>query len=494
MNSLDGSTEHTRPVSTETPAARSMISRCRTSRLAAWIRGLLQPSLVRRLLLAQLLLLALLWLIFIAYLLYQAQHDQSELAQDQRYDMILSVADSLADQPAQQLQSLGEIDRFQREAEGLEDEPEMRMSMLVRQGDRLLFASPGISSNVRNTRPGVIEKVLADGKKWSARSRVSARSGIQLTLVKPGNAINILLTFTSKGFLLLPLLISLPFLAMPAWLSLRLALRPWSRVTHEIGVRGPHDLSPLAFQPKHRELRPLVVNLNALLRRVHESTKREREFIADAAHELRTPLAAMCVNVEAMKTEASEGLRQELLDGMVRSGDRASRVVGQLLSLMRADVALARDVRLVALAPLAQERLAALSELAAARDVELSLDAQVGTFIMGEHESLVSMLDNLIENAIKYSEPGGTVSLRVALQRQVAVLTVADQGPGIAPELHARVFDRFFRVADQKHTGSGLGLAIVKSAIERHGAHITLGATPGGHGLLVTVTFPHAEV
>jgi signal transduction histidine kinase len=458
-----------------------------------WLRGLFQPSLVRRLLLAQLLLLVLLWLLFIVYLLYQSQHDQSELAQDQRYQMILSVADSLAGQPEQQLASLAEIDRFQRETESLEDEPEMRMSMLVRQGDRLIFVSPGTPAAIRNTRMGAIEKVATEGKAWRVRSLASARSGISVTLVKPANAINVLLAFTSRGFLLLPLLISLPFLAIPAWLSLRLALRPWRRVTQEIALRGPNDLSPLAFQPKHRELRPLVTNLNTLLKRVRESAKREREFIADAAHELRTPLAAMRVNVEALKTESSEGPRQELLDGMVRSGDRASRVVGQLLSLMRADVALASGKRPVALAPLVQDRLAALSGLAAARDVELDMEAQTGIFIAGDHESLVSMLDNLIENAIKYSPADGAVSIRVAQQGQLAVLTVADQGPGIAPELHARVFDRFFRVADQTQTGSGLGLAIVKSAAERHGAQITLGAAAGGSGLLVTVAFPLAE-
>ncbi len=459
----------------------------------AWIRGLFQPSLVGRLLLAQLVLLLLLWLLFIAFLLYQSQHDQSELAQDQRYHMILSVADSLADQPERQRMNLGEIDRFQRETESIEDEPEMRMSMLVRQGGRLLFVSPGTPASIRTTQMGVVEEVTAEGKAWRARSLASARSGIEVTLVKPGDAINVLLAFTSHGFLLLPLLISLPFLAVPAWLSLRLALRPWRRVTGEIAVRGPNDLSPLAFQSRHRELRPLVTSLNTLLGRVRESAKREREFIADAAHELRTPLAAMRVNVEALKTEPTEGLRQELLDGMVRSGDRASRVVGQLLSLMRADVAPASSIRLVALVPLVQDRMAALAGLAAARDVELDLEAQAGILVMGERESLVSMLDNLIENAIKYSPTDGTVSIRVAQQGPLAVLTVADQGPGIPPQLHARVFDRFFRVVDQTQTGSGLGLAIVKSAAERHGAQISLGVAAGARGLLVVVTFPRVE-
>ena len=458
------------------------------ARLAAW----LQPSLVRRLLLAQMLLLVMLWLLFIGFLLYQSQHDQSELVQDQRYEMILRVADSLADHPERQHQSLSDIDRFQRDTEGLEDEPQLRMSMLVRQGENLLFVSPRLPATIRNSRLGAIEKLPAGGKTWRARSLASPRSGVVVTLVKPANAVNVLLTFNSRGFLLLPLLISLPFLALPAWLSLRLALRPWSRVTQEIAARGPHDLSPLGFAPRHRELRPLVTNLNALLKRVRDSAKREREFIADAAHELRTPLAAMRVNVEALKTESAEGLRQELLDGMVRSGDRASRVVGQLLSLMRADLAPTHASCRVALAPLAQDRLAILSSLAAARDVELDLEAQADCVIVGEYESMVSMLDNLIENAIKYSPAGGMVSIHVARQADRTVLSVSDQGPGIAPQWHGRVFDRFFRTPDQTQTGSGLGLAIVKSAVDRHGGHIVLATAQGG-GLNVTVSFPSPE-
>ena len=459
----------------------------------AWLATLLQPSLVRRLLLAQMVLLVLLWLLFIGFLLYQSQHDQSELAQDQRYEMILRTADNLADQPERQRQSLSDIDRFQRDTEGLEDEPQMRMSMLVRQGEQLLFISPGLPDSIRNTRLGAIEKLPAGGKTWRARSVASPRSDVVVTLVKPANAINVLLTFTARGFLLLPLLVSLPFLAIPAWLSLRMALRPWSRVTEEIAARGPHDLSPLTFEPRHLELRPLVTNLNALLQRVHESARREREFIADAAHELRTPLAAIRINVEALKTEAAEGPRLELLNGMVSGGDRASRVVGQLLSLMRADLAPSHAARRLALVPLVQDRLAMLSGLAAVRNVELALDAQADCFILGEPESLGSMLDNLIENAIKYSPAEGTVCIQVARKAGITELTVSDQGPGIAPDLHTRVFDRFFRVPGQTQTGSGLGLAIVKSAVDRHGGRIALAAAAGGRGLMVTVSFPALE-
>ncbi|MFP5392778.1 MAG: histidine kinase dimerization/phospho-acceptor domain-containing protein [Gammaproteobacteria bacterium] len=273
------------------------------------LRRLLQPSLTRRLLLARLLLMVLLWLLLIVVLVYRSQHDESELAADARYRMILQAAAALQGEghSQRQQQVLAAIDRFQREADGIEDEPLMRISMLVRRHGALLYASPGTAPELRTRTPGAIEKVAAGGRLWRARTVADAASGIEVTLIKPAEAINVLFAFSSHGFLLLPLAISLPFLALPAWLSLALALRPWRRLNEEIAARGADELAPLAFRPAHRELRPLVDSLNALLARLREAAARERAFIADAAHELRTPLAAMRVNVEALQQEGSMG-------------------------------------------------------------------------------------------------------------------------------------------------------------------------------------------
>lgn len=464
--------------------------------LARWVwRRLLQPSLVRRLVLAQLLLLVLLWAGFIGLLLFEALHGGSGLDDVERFRMVLTVAETTAGDAERQQRSLAAIDRFQRHDEGMAEEPHLRMSMLVWQGERLVHASPGFTAPVRNQQPGVVETLEVNGQRWRARTERSAHSDLQVTLVTPGDGAQILLTFTSRGFLLMPLLISLPFLALPAWLSVRLALRPWRRVSAQIAARGPHDLTPLAFRPRHRELRPLVKSVNALLRRVRQSAERERSFIADAAHELRTPLAAMRVNVEALQVHAGSPQQRQLLAGLVSSGDRAARLAGQLLSLMRSDAnAMAADGRpatlVLELSALAQDRLAALAPLAAAQGVELELQADAQVPVAGEREGLVSMLDNLIDNAIKYSPPGGTVRLAVERTAHHARLTVADQGPGIAAQWQARVFDRFFRVPDQAASGSGLGLAIVRSVVERHRGKVTLGTPANGPGLLVTVTLP----
>ena len=139
------------------------------------------------------------------------------------------------------------------------------------------------------------------------------------------------------GLVIVPIVISAMLLVIPAWLAARVVLRPWRRLNDEIAERGPNDLAPLSFGPRQQELRPLVHSVNALLERVREGAQRERRFIADAAHELRTPLSAMRVNVEALQRRVTDPGSSELLDGMVQSGDRAARLVAQLLRLMRTD-------------------------------------------------------------------------------------------------------------------------------------------------------------
>lgn len=461
-----------------------------------WLR-LLQPSLVGRLVLVQLLLLLLLWAGFIGLLMFETLHGGSGLDNMERFRMVLSIADATAEDTHRQQRSLAAIDRFQRHEEGMADEPQLRMSMLVWRGEQLVYASPGLAAPMRNERLGVVETLDAGGQRWRARTEASAHSDLQVTLVTPGDGPLILLTFNSRGFLLTPLLISLPFLALPAWLSVRLALRPWRRVSAQVAARGPHDLTPLPFRPRHRELRPLVKSVNALLRRVRRSAERERGFIADAAHELRTPLAAMRVNVEALQMQGTGSPRErQLLAGLVSSADRAARLASQLLSLMRSDATAAGTVNphttlpRLSLNELAQDRLAALAPLAVVSGVELELQADMPVAVAGEREGLVSMLDNLVDNAIKYSPRGGTVRLTVERAAGHALLTVADQGPGIASQWHARVFDRFFRLPDQAASGSGLGLAIVRSVVERHCGHVALGTPATGQGLLVMVTLP----
>ncbi|MCM2567344.1 ATP-binding protein [Janthinobacterium kumbetense] len=458
-------------------------------RLWAMLR---RPTLVRRLMMAQMLMLTVLWSLAVAYVLFEGTSEASNVTRGVLH-AIISVADNLADQPVRQEQSLRAIDEALREEFEMGKVPELAPRILVWREGKLVYKSPNAPSGIRSAGPEQMEVVYVKGQAW--RSRSLAEGATRVTVLEVGGAWQFFITINSRGYYLLPLLISLPFLLVPAWLSIRLAMRPWRKVAQEVAARGPQDLRPLTFKPPHGELAALVDNINALLQRVDASAARERSFIADATHELRTPLAAMRVNVEALQGQAHDARQQELLDGILNSGNRAARLVGQLLQLTRSEVQAGGGElpRRQALDTLLQDRLAALSGLAQAGDIELELQASVSLSVPGQRESLVSLIDNLVENAIKYSPRGSSVTVSLHAERGQAVLHVADQGPGIAPALYERVFDRFFRAPQQAQPGSGLGLSIVASVVQQHGGTIQLHRGNGGLGLLVEVRLPLAE-
>ncbi|CAM2862597.1 ATP-binding protein [Janthinobacterium lividum] len=451
-----------------------------------------RPTLVRRLMMAQMLMLTVLWSLAVAYVLFEGTSEASTVSRGVLH-AIISVADNLAEQPQRQEQSLRAIDEALREEFEMGQVPELAPRILVWREGKLVYKSPAAPSGIRSAGPEQMEVVYIKGQAW--RSRSLAEGTTRVTVLEVGGAWQFFVTINSRGYYLLPLLISLPFLLVPAWLSIRLAMRPWRKVAQEVAARGPQDLRPLAFKPPHGELAALVDNINALLQRVDASASRERSFIADATHELRTPLAAMRVNVEALQGQAHDARQQELLDGILNSGNRAARLVGQLLQLTRSEVQAGGGElpRRQALDTLLQDRLAALSGLAQAGDIELELQASVSLSVAGQRESLVSLIDNLVENAIKYSPRGSSVTVSLHAERGQAVLHVADQGPGIAPALYERVFDRFFRAPQQVQPGSGLGLSIVASVVRQHGGTIQLHRGNGGLGLLVEVRLPLAE-
>ena len=456
-----------------------------------WVM-LRRPTLVRRLMMAQMLMLTVLWSLAVAYVLVEGAGEASNVTRGVLH-AIVSVADNLAGQPQRQQQSLRAIDEALREEFEMGQVPELAPRILVWREGKLVYKSPDAPSGIRSAGPEQMEVVYIKGQAWRSRSLVEGTT--RVTVLEVGGAWQFFITINSRGYYLLPLLISLPFLLVPAWLSIRLAMRPWRKVAQEVAARGPQDLRPLAFKPPHGELAALVDNINALLQRVDASAARERSFIADATHELRTPLAAMRVNVEALQGQTHDARQQELLDGILNSGKRAARLVGQLLQLTRSEVQAGGGElpRRQALDILLQDRLAALSGLAQAGDIELELQAGVSLSVPGQRESLVSLIDNLVENAIKYSPRGSSVTVSLHAERGQAVLHVADQGPGIAPALYERVFDRFFRAPQQAQPGSGLGLSIVASVVRQHGGTIQLHRGNGGLGLLVEVRLPLAE-
>lgn len=461
----------------------------------ARLKAMLEPSLTRRLLFAQLGLLVVLWLASIAAFVYDVAlvNDWYEPRQMRnRADMILSVIDGMEGRPAELQQALRRIDEFQRDENRENDDEGVRVSLNAWHGDQLLYATPGRPGVVQVSRYDELEISEQDGRRIRSFARRSTTSDARVVIILPADAPSVFLTFWSSGIVLLPLLISMPLLLLPAWLSIRLALRPFRELTREVAAKGTHNLEPLGFRAVHRELRPLAASIDELLGRLQQGIVRERRFVADAAHELRTPLAALRINVEALRERLpGDAQSDSLLSSLQSSTERAARLVSQLLSLMRSDAV--GDTALgtsVCLEDLVQECLAVMSPLARQASVELELASDgASAAVRGDRESLTSLVNNLVENAIKYSPSGTRVLVEVTSTPEAVELTVSDEGPGIPAELHQRVLERFYRVANQAQAGSGLGLAIVQSVATKLNAALSLGVPAWGYGLAVHVVF-----
>jgi two-component system sensor histidine kinase QseC len=290
-----------------------------------------------------------------------------------------------------------------------------------------------------------------------------------------------------------PLLYGLPLLALPLWLLFRLGFAPLQRIGAQISARSAQDLTPLPGT-RYVELAPLVNAVNSLMARLQQRLDREHEFLADAAHELKTPLAVIQLGAEGLD-QADPRARDEARERLRLGVQRATHTVHQLLALARSgadtlDLSKTRHD----LVDLVRERVALAVGLALQRQIELALEAPEQITMWLNRESLCSLIDNLVDNAIKYSPAGGHVTVTLADLGAQVVLTCSDQGPGIPAELRERVFERFVRLAGgQPCHGSGLGLTIVERAAAQHGATVALLDGPQGRGLMVQVSFPRGE-
>jgi signal transduction histidine kinase len=261
-------------------------------------------------------------------------------------------------------------------------------------------------------------------------------------------------------------------------------MRPLDAVAAEIAARAPDRLTPLAPQQAPSEIRPLAQAINALFARVEETLENERRFTADAAHELRTPLAALAAQAEVASRARDDDERRHAMDQLAASLRRTTRLVDQMLTLARLDHEGRAGATSVRLDLLAEEVCAAHGPLAFDKRIALELTA-TPTTVSGNGDMLRVLLRNLVDNALRYTPSGGQVTVTVA----EGSLSVEDSGPGIPAEERSRVFERFHRLAGQETEGSGLGLSIVRRIAERHGAELRL-ATSSTGGLSVSLAFP----
>lgn len=444
-------------------------------------------SLARDLLLFLIVLVAIGWLATALVSYLQARHELDELL-----DAHLTQAASLL------LAYAGEESPRDRESSDVDDE---HAPLLHHYGSKVAFQlwENGVtlrlhSGNAPNTRFSPRDEgfsdVVANDRQWRV---FSAWNPEHRYLVQVGERLGARNDITDKiaRNMLLPLAVALPALALLIWLGIRRAMKPLHLLNRQVEDRAPDNLALVELLNAPAEIVPLVGSLNRLFGRVQASIENERRFTADAAHELRTPLAAVRAQAQVARGSTDNSERRRALDKVIEGCDRASHLVQELLTLARLEPEAFRverrpcDVRTVL-----QRAIAELAPSALAKGIEIALADGPAPSVAGDARLLEMLFRNLVDNAVRYSPSQTSVRVIAELADGSAVVTVVDQGPGIPAEQREDLGRRFHRLMGTQTSGSGLGLSIVKRIAELHGGTIAFGETESGVGLAVEVTLP----
>ena len=370
-----------------------------------------------------------------------------------------------------------------------EYEKQMRYQIWNREGS-LLLKSANAPATVMTGQDGFSETTDGEGQVWRHYAVWDVHHDFRI-LVSEALALRNNLVRSIALHLVSPLALGLPLLIFLLWFSIGRGLAPLGVLAREVDNRRPENLVPLDARNAPEEVRPMVLALNDLLRRMSGTLDNERRFTSNAAHELRTPLAAIQAHLHAARAADSEAERLRAMDQLQRSVERGIRLLGQLLALARLDPDRALpDVQPVSLGEVAQTVCADLAPLALQRDQVLELQVAPDLPLLRGNADMLSMLvGNLVDNAIRYTQRGGHIGVDVRRESDGLLVEVKDNGPGIPEAQRERVFDRFYRIAGQHKPGTGLGLAICQRIAELHDARIKLAAGPSGIGVTARVLF-----
>ena len=287
-----------------------------------------------------------------------------------------------------------------------------------------------------------------------------------------------------------PLLIIFPLLLL-VWFGIDRGLAPLRWITREISERRPESLKPVQSTRVPREMTPLITEINELFLRLQDSLDRYSRFTADAAHELRTPLAGALTQAHVATHAESDQERDHALRQLMRSLNTLRRLVDQLLIMARIDPGWTdKKFTEVSLNSIARAAISKVTPKALSKEVNVELQAEDEISVPGNEELMGLMLINLLDNAIRATPAGGLVRVRIGYEAKGPCLMVEDTGPGIPEQDMQRVFDRFYRRPGTPGSGAGIGLSIVRSIVDFHNADIQLANRQDRHGLSVMVTFP----
>jgi two-component system sensor histidine kinase QseC len=445
-----------------------------------------RPSLRRRLLALILGFTAAAWLAVGVYALVEVRHEAAEI-----------LDAHLAQSAALILAQGDELDEIDTDHAPLLHREMRRTAFQVWERGRSLKLH---SANAPERRLSEVEEgfsdVEHDGRAWRVFSAWDPKGKLLVQVAERASARASIVQALGKA-LLWPLVAALPLLAAAIWLGVGRGLRPLAELRRELGRRSAADLAPLSASSAPEEIAPLVAELNRLFGRIDEALQRERRLTADAAHELRTPLAALSTQAQVARRASSDASRNEALDAIVLGAERAARLAEQMLTLARLDSGHGQAARqAVELRGLVRDVLADITPHAVEKRIEVALDDGASVTIDGYAALLAIVMRNLIDNAVRYTPAGGHIRASVDSADGQVELKIADDGPGVPSSEMGRLGERFHRLAelmaDDVPTGSGLGLSIVRRIAELHGGEVRFAPGLGGQGLSVSVTLPRS--
>lgn len=402
-----------------------------------------------------------------------ARHEGNEQL-DRQLQQLAWAVDLSVPRPAPAIPTMRDVD------------PEDRYALVIWNADgSLAYAAPDSPSFPQASREGFAD-VDMPRERWRVYTRLAAGKTL---MIGQQRIIRDEIAAGSALYASLPVFLLLPILGMMTVWAIGRSLRGLGATIAEVSNRDAEHLAPLSQERIPVEIAPLLEEMNRLLARLQLAMEAQRRFVADAAHELRTPLAALQVQAQNLQHATAEDDRQERLAALLAGIRRASGLVEKLLEMARQE---ARDRKqhgeMVDLATLLGQCLADAAPLAARKNIDLGLVGEAPEAVFGDAEALRILFGNLLENALKYTPPDGTVDVRLSLSPAGPRVEVLDSGPGVPEALLERVFDRFFRIEGSGLVGSGLGLSLVQRIAERHQATVRLRNREQG-GLAVEVIF-----
>lgn len=368
-----------------------------------------------------------------------------------------------------------------------------RVAFQVFHGGRLVMRSANAGATPMSSITRGFETVrLTGGSEWRVFATRVDQGNVQVYVGERIEMRNDILRAVLRS-LLWPLFFALPLLALAAWWAVRQGLAPLRQLSRLLDQRRAQALEPVVLDHAPLEMVPLLKALNQLFERIGGMVESERRFTADAAHELRTPIAAIRAQAQvAMGAGADEAQRQHALQATLAGCDRATRLVEQLLTLSRLEAAPAAPMATLDLSALTRRVAAELAPVALARQQKLELEAPARCDVAGDDMLLGVLVRNLLDNAMRYSPDGATIRIDVSREDGAALLQLQDSGAGMSEAQMARLGERFYRVLGSDQPGSGLGWSIVRRIAQVHGAQVAVARSRALGGLAVTVRWPKA--